>query len=115
MRYCFLVEESVVEITFWEIVWPERWGMDFDRERQDQSSRPPREGEINQLDPEREERVLRYILKVDPAISGQGGQSDLSAGQCASTRLCALTGTGNPVLACVQRVEVPTALECERD
>ena len=70
------VEAPAVEIPFNEINWPERWRMNFDGKAEQQDSPPPpREGEICELDPKREERVLCYIRKVDPAISGQGGSN----------------------------------------
>ena len=66
VRYRFAVEVPTVEAAFDEIIWPERWGMNFDG-----AKAPPESGA--QLDAELVSRIWRYVEKVDTAVSGQGG------------------------------------------
>jgi hypothetical protein len=81
-RYRFSVELPVIETPF-DIQWPERWGMIFDvGAKQKQSAgganakqKPTERPTAGKLPPERMDRILRYIVKVDPAVSGKGGSN----------------------------------------
>ena len=79
-RYHFGVEVPVIETPF-DIQWPERWGMIFDgggaKQRQSTGAKQRQStgATAGKLPPERMDRILRYIEKVDPAVSGEGGSN----------------------------------------
>jgi hypothetical protein len=72
MDYQFIVEASAVRIAFSEINWPVEWGMNFENGALPSVSDTVLPGQIN---PELWNRILRYIEKVDIAVSGQGGSN----------------------------------------
>jgi putative DNA primase/helicase len=74
MDYRFIVEVPVIQIAFGDINWPVEWGMKFDGEAA--YSSPASDTTLpEQIEPELWNRILRYIEKVDIAVSGQGGSN----------------------------------------
>ena len=73
MDYRFVVEAPAVSIAFSEIKWPPDWEMNF--EVAGTQTSPVSDTAPGQIDSELWSRILRYIQKVDPAVSGQGGSN----------------------------------------
>jgi uncharacterized protein (DUF927 family) len=84
MPYHFIVEAPVAAIRFEEIPWPEHWGMDFSNDSKPSpvagEGEPQLDAEAEQMDdveltPELKLRIEKYLDKIPPAVSGQGGHN----------------------------------------